>query len=195
MNSTALAETGAGRLLLGGLAHLMESRLRYRFFSPAKTLEGAGMQQGQRVLEIGCGTGFFTLPAAGLVGDEGQLVAIDALRVSVDQVARRTEGAGLRNVRVLCANALDTGFDAGTFDLVLLFGVIPAPMLPLDDLVAEIHRLLCEDGGLAVWPWIPLWLPDAVVRSGRFAYVGRRNGVSRFVSRGAGRADDAGTRR
>ena len=41
--------------------------------------------------------------------------------------------------------------------------------------------MLREDGMLAVWPWVPLWLPDAVVGPGLFAYTGREGGVSRFV--------------
>jgi ubiquinone/menaquinone biosynthesis C-methylase UbiE len=36
-------------------------------------------QPGQTVLEVGCGTEFFTIPAAKLIGDEGCLVAMDAL--------------------------------------------------------------------------------------------------------------------
>ncbi len=34
-------------------------------------------QPGQTVLKVGCGTGFFTIPATQLIGDEGYLVALD----------------------------------------------------------------------------------------------------------------------
>jgi ubiquinone/menaquinone biosynthesis C-methylase UbiE len=178
-----LVESGAGRVLLKGLARLMESRFRYRFFAPDRILQSAGVPEARRVLEIGCGTGFFTLPAARLMAGRGRVVAIDVLQESVDRVTRRVADASLTNVDVLRADALDTGLDAASFDLVLLFGVIPAPMLDLDDLLSEIRRMLRDGGELAVWPWIPLWLPDAVVRAGLFAYLGRRDGVSRFIAR------------
>ena len=183
MDSEMFLSSSVGRRVLQALAAVMESRLRYRYFGPAKTLRGAGPLQGRRVLEIGCGTGFFTLPAAELIGGEGELVAIDVLQESVDHVSQRVSDSGLENVRVHLASALDTGLESGSFDTVLLFGVIPAPMLPLEALLSEVHRLLREDGTLAVWPWVPIWLPDAVVRSGLFAYTGRHGGVSRFVRR------------
>ncbi len=195
MTSETLASSPVGRRLIRGLGAVMESRLRYRYFGPAKTLRSAGPLEGMRVLEIGCGTGFFTLPAAGLIGGEGKLVAIDVLPESVDHVSRRVKDSRLENVRVLLASALDTGLEGGSFDTVLLFGVIPAPMLPLEVLLTEIHRALREDGTLAVWPWVPLWLPDAVVRSGLFAYTGRDGGVSRFLRLHAAQpatADDSG---
>jgi demethylmenaquinone methyltransferase/2-methoxy-6-polyprenyl-1,4-benzoquinol methylase len=49
----------------------MESRLRYRFSGPMKILRGADIQPGQTVLEVGCGTGFHTVSAAQLIGDQG----------------------------------------------------------------------------------------------------------------------------
>jgi len=39
----------------------------YRVFrDPYKVLKAAGLKPGQEALEVGCGPGFFTIPAAGL---------------------------------------------------------------------------------------------------------------------------------
>jgi demethylmenaquinone methyltransferase/2-methoxy-6-polyprenyl-1,4-benzoquinol methylase len=56
---------------------LMGSKVRQWIFNPLKTLRGADIQPGQTVLEVGCGTGFFTIPAAQLIGGQGRLVAMD----------------------------------------------------------------------------------------------------------------------
>jgi demethylmenaquinone methyltransferase/2-methoxy-6-polyprenyl-1,4-benzoquinol methylase len=180
MNIEALAKTAPGDFLIKVLGSGMESRLRYRFLGPMKILSGAGILPGQTILEVGCGTGFFTLPAARLIGDQGRLVAIDILSESVDYVTRKAQAANLRNVQVIRTNAMDTCLDAGSFDTVLLFGVIPAPMLPLSRLLPEMHRVMKAEGNLAVWPPVPGWLPQSILRSNLFTLIQRRNGVYRF---------------
>ena len=82
-----------GAAHFGALAAVMESRLRYRFFAPQQALEGAGLRPGQAVLEIGCGTGFFRLPAARVFGEQGSLVAMDRLPAAVAAVAAKVSAA------------------------------------------------------------------------------------------------------
>ena len=69
--------------------------------------------------------------------------------------ATKVQAANLKNVRVLKRDALNTKLDDESMDAVLLFGVIPAPMLPLDRLLPEMYRILKPGGVLAVWP--PSW--------------------------------------
>jgi len=47
------------------------------FRNPYKLLEAAGLKPGQRVLEVRCGSGFFTIPVAKIVGNEGFVHAVD----------------------------------------------------------------------------------------------------------------------
>jgi ubiquinone/menaquinone biosynthesis C-methylase UbiE len=176
----ALAKTTIGKFFVRVLRSGMESRFRYRFFEPLKILKGADILPGQTVLEVGCGTGFFTVPAARLIGDQGRLVAMDVLSESVDFVSSKVQAANLKNVQVVKGDALATGLDAGGFDTVLLFGVIPAPMLPLTRLLPEMHRVLKADGILAVWPPVPGWLPQAILQYGLFTLSSKRNGVHNF---------------
>jgi predicted methyltransferase len=43
------------------------------FRDPYKALDAAGLEAGQDVLEVGCGPGFFTVPAARIVGKDGSV--------------------------------------------------------------------------------------------------------------------------
>lgn len=180
MNTETIAKSTLGKFYIKLLAAGMESRFRYRFFGPMKILKGADIHPRQIVLEVGCGTGYFTLPAARLIGEQGCLVAMDVLSDSVELVSRKVQTANLKNVRVIKGDALDTGLDAESFETVLLFGVIPAPMLPLNRLLPEMHRVLKANGRLAVWPPIPGWLPKSILQSGLFTFTGKRNGVHNF---------------
>ncbi len=135
----------------------MESRLRHLLMNPDRTLKGSDIKPGETILEVGCGTGFFTIPAARLIGEHGRLVALDALPAYVERVSGKVEDAGLSHVTVIEGDALETGLDPACFDAVLLFGVIPFPALPLDRLLPEMHRLLKPEGVLAAWLFPPLF--------------------------------------
>ena len=178
MNSEAFANSKIGQLFIKTIAAVMESRFRYRFFGPMQILRCAEIHPGQSVLEVGCGTGFFTVTAAQLIGDQGSLVAMDVFPASVEAVSRKVQTANLKNVRVVKGDALDTKLDTESMDAVLLFGVLPAPMLPLDRLLPEMHRILKPGGIMVVWP--PSWVPQSIPRSGLFTFAGKRNSVFNF---------------
>jgi demethylmenaquinone methyltransferase/2-methoxy-6-polyprenyl-1,4-benzoquinol methylase len=149
--------------------------------NPVKTLRGAGIEPGQTVLEVGCGTGFFTIPAAKLIGDQGCLVAMDALSDYTKRVSKKVQASGLKNVHVVKRDALDTGLDAASIDMVLLFGVIPFPFLPLNRLLPEMHRVLKPQGGLAVWLFpVSGLVPKWILQSGLFKFVCKLNGVHNY---------------
>jgi demethylmenaquinone methyltransferase/2-methoxy-6-polyprenyl-1,4-benzoquinol methylase len=181
MNTEELGNSKILNLLFKPAGILMGSGARRWLMNPVKTLQGAGIEPGQTVLEVGCGTGFFTIPAAELIGDQGCLVAMDALSDYTKRVSKKVQAAGLENVRVVKRDALDTGLDAASIDKVLLFGVIPFPFLPLNRLLPEMHRILKTEGTLAVWLFpVSGWVPKSILQSGLFTYVSKRNGVYNY---------------
>ena len=181
MNTEELRKSKLLNLLFKPAGVMMESRLRQWLMNPVKTLRGAGIQPGQTVLEVGCGAGFFTIPAAELIGDQGCLVAMDSLSNYTKQVSKKVQSAGLKNVRVVKRDALDTGLDAASIDKVLLFGVLPFPFLPLKRLLPEMHRGLKPEGSMAVWLFpVSGWVPKSILQSGLFSYVSKQNGVFNY---------------
>ena len=183
MRTEDLGNSKILNLLFKPAGMLMGSKARRWLMNPIKILQGAGIQPGQTVLEVGCGPGFFTIPAAELIGDEGCLIAMDALADYVKQVAKRADSAGLKNVQVVKRDALKTGLGPGTIDMALLFGVLPWPALPLSRLLPEMHRVLKPEGSLSVWLFPPIvhsWIPKSILRSGFFTYIKKRNGVYNY---------------
>lgn len=129
-------------------------------------LEAAGLQPGERVLELACGAGRVGLQAAARVGPDGTVLCTDFSEAMVDAVAERVERLGIPNVstQVQDAERLDLEKEA-PFDAVLCrFGY----MLMADPLQAlrESARALRPGGRLvlAVWgqdeanPWLSIIL-------------------------------------
>ena len=126
-----------------------------------RLLAAADLQPGQHVIDIACGTGMVTLPAAAAVGPEGHVLATDLSQKMVDDTERRARQAGLANVEVRRCDAeqLDaTGpFDAALCSLGLMY--VPSPPAA----IGEMHRVL-RPGGTAV---VSAWGDAAQLRLGR----------------------------
>ena len=171
----------ASHVLFKLIALAMESPLRRKINDPIEALAGSGLRPGMEVLEVGCGTGFFTIPAAHLVGSEGGIHAIDLHPLALEEVFRKVKEAHLDNVTILKADAIDTGLPDSRFDVILLFGVIPSPSLPLRHLLPEMNRMLKDNGTLAVWTVFPFFLVRSITRGGLFTYMGKRRGAYKFM--------------
>jgi ubiquinone/menaquinone biosynthesis C-methylase UbiE len=128
---------------------LVHETLYGLFRDPYEPLRAAGLRPGQRVLEVGCGPGFFTLPAAEIVGQDGSLTSLDISPSAVAHVQQKVAEAGVTNVEILLADAADTGLPAESFDLIFVFGLGHVVGDP-GHMWAELHRLLKPGGTLSI---------------------------------------------
>lgn len=118
------------------------------FRNPFKLLRAAGLKPGQKVLEVGCGPGFFTIPAAKIVGKEGFVYAVDVHPLAIERVKEKIKKEGIRNVEPILANASDTGLPDQSIDLAFLFGLRYIAG-GLENVMSEIHRILKPGGVLS----------------------------------------------
>lgn len=122
----------------------------YGFFrDPYKALNAAGLASGQKVLEVGCGPGFFTVPAAKIVGEEGSVLALDVNPLAVEHVQRKIEAEGVTNAQATLADAARTDLPDQSFDLVFVFG-FARPVGGMEAIWPELYRLLKPAGTLSV---------------------------------------------
>ena len=83
------------------------------------------MAPGEKVLEIGCGTGAATVPFAEAVGERGEVIGIDISEPMLAGARNRIAESGLRNVSLLQADAQTHRFEPNSFDLITSrFGVM-----------------------------------------------------------------------
>ncbi len=72
---------------------------------------------GERVLEIGCGTGAVTVPLAHAVGERGRVVAVDIAEPMLAACQQRVGESGLHNVTLLLGDVQVMTFERATFDI------------------------------------------------------------------------------
>ena len=114
-----------------------------------RLLEMAALQHDERVIDIACGTGLVTFPAAHSVGPGGQVLATDISARMVEHVIEEARVRGLGNVTTqrLGAEQMDDvpdqSFDAALCALGLMY--VPDVAAAL----AQMHRVL-RPGGRAV---------------------------------------------
>jgi ubiquinone/menaquinone biosynthesis C-methylase UbiE len=104
---------------------------------------------GERVLEIGPGTGYYTLDLAEWLGADGRLEIFDLQQEMLDHALRRASERGLTNVTATQGDARSLPYDDASVDAVVLtavLGEIPDPGAA----VAEIARVLRPGGRLVV---------------------------------------------
>ena len=118
------------------------------FRRPEKLLAAAGLGPGQSVLEVGCGPGFFTVPASKVVGEAGNIYAVDVHPAAIARVKKRIDSVGIRNVTPILSNASGTGLPDKSIDLAFVFGLLHIAG-GIEDVLYEVHRVLKPDGALS----------------------------------------------
>jgi len=81
-------------------------------------LQAAAAQPGERVLDIGVGTGVTTVPYAQAVGPSGHVTGADISRPMLDAARRRVDEAGLKNVELILTDAQVHAFEPASYDLL-----------------------------------------------------------------------------
>lgn len=109
-------------------------------------------QPRERLLDVGCGTGGATFPAAALVGPDGTVVGADISPAVIQLAGERTARSGAGNITFLVADMQTARVAGGPFDAVMSqFGV-----MFFDDPVAAFANMrdhLRPGGRLCVSCW------------------------------------------
>lgn len=120
--------------------------LKFRRWCYRRVVENMPLNNGSVVLDVGAGTGTFTLPIAERVGPGGKVVAVDIQPEMIAELRKRVASAGLTNVEahVCAAEALSVKDDS--VDCAVFIGVL-GEVPDQEGAIREVHRVL-RSGGL-----------------------------------------------
>jgi ubiquinone/menaquinone biosynthesis C-methylase UbiE len=81
---------------------------RKEWQNPVAVLKAIGLREGDIFVDVGCGEGFFALPAARMVGLEGAVFGIDINTAAIDRLSQAAAAEGLKHLRAIAGRAEST---------------------------------------------------------------------------------------
>ena len=123
------------------------------FLTPDHLVRELYLKPGDRVADLGCGTGAYAIALAREVGEVGQVYAVDVHRDMLHTLTGTLERQKLMNVETLWAD-IEKGvpIDAYSLDAVVMSNVL-FQLTDIDAALSYVAKILKPEGMLLVVDW------------------------------------------
>jgi ubiquinone/menaquinone biosynthesis C-methylase UbiE len=152
------------------------------FSDPQKNIAQLGIIHGMKVVDLGAGSGFYTIEAAKLAGSSGRVYAVEVQQDLLAKVRNGAQIAGLHNVEVVWGNIEKLGgtkLRESIADRVILSNTLfQVASQDRDNLALEIKRILKTGGKLMLIEWLsgsplsPRSIVPQILAEGIFQKIG-----------------------
>jgi ubiquinone/menaquinone biosynthesis C-methylase UbiE len=123
------------------------------FLTPEHLVRELYLKPSDRVADIGCGTGVYTIALAKEVGVTGQVYAVDVHREALHTLAGTLDKRGIVNVEMIWADVeKHVPIDAYSLDAAVVSNVL-FQFDKIDKAIINIARLIKPEGQLLVVDW------------------------------------------
>lgn len=123
------------------MSWLLENPFTRRVMDAPLLIQRAGLKPGMHVLDAGCGAGRITVEAAELIGETGEIIALDIQPAMLEKTRARAKQAGLDNVRFMLSALGENMLPENRFDrafMVTVLGEIPNRQAALQEIAASL---------------------------------------------------------
>lgn len=130
----------------------LDSEWRRKSLPPELTLEKLGLDTEDILADIGCGIGYFTIPAAKILNPGNIIYALDTSAVMLEGLKERALESGVSNIITIQTEEYDLKLP----DEVISFGLLVNVFHEIEEkqkFIQEIKRVLKPEGCLAIIEW------------------------------------------
>jgi ubiquinone/menaquinone biosynthesis C-methylase UbiE len=123
------------------------------FLTPDHLVKELYLKPGDRVADIGCGTGAYTIALSREVGEMGMVYAVDVHREALHTLAGTLDKRGILNVEMLWADVeKGVSVDAYSLDAIVVSNVL-FQLHDIDKAFSVLTKLIKPEGQLLVVDW------------------------------------------
>jgi SAM-dependent methyltransferase len=130
-------------------AEILDSQDRMQFLNPNSILDKIGLNREMVLADLGCGTGFFTIPASLRVK---KVYALDVQREMLDILQNKIKKQNITNIETILSEESSIPLPDGSVDILLMVNVFHE----LEDrsaILKEGKRILPSNGKLVIIDW------------------------------------------
>lgn len=128
------------------------------FSDPQKNIAELGITDGMKVVDLGAGSGFYTIEAAKKAGPSGRVYAVDVQQDLLNKIKNSAGLTGLHNIEVIWGNIEKIGGtkirEAIADRIILSNTLFQIAVEDRDNLALEAKRLLKSGGKLLIVDWM-----------------------------------------
>lgn len=130
----------------------LDSPERRKLLPPDETLYNAGLSKNDIFVDIGCGIGYFSIPASKIVGSKGKVYSLDTSIEMLEELKKRIIENKIENIVPILTKDYDFKFDSEIGTFALMSNVLHE----VDDkllFLKETNRILKTEGKLCIIEW------------------------------------------
>ena len=129
-----------------------DERERKKWQNPEAVLMSIGLKPGFTFVDIGCGDGFFAIPAAKVVGQKWLVYGLDVDEDAISRLGERARRKGLANLVLKVGKAEETVLCDGCADIVF-YGIVLHDFESVTKVLSNARKMLKYDGRLIDLDW------------------------------------------
>ncbi len=125
---------------------------RMKILNPEDILKAIGLKEGMCFVDLGCNDGYFTLPAAKIVGDRGKVIALDIDEEALNRLSQKIKQNKITNTTIL-HSAAEKSLPYKNIADVIFFGTVLHDFNDPIKVLKNSKKMLKKDGIIYNLDW------------------------------------------